>query len=634
MARVALNIPPGVVEDDTDFTVGQGAWTEADKVRFWRGRPELWGGWELLTTTALNGLCRGLFVWRDNDDALNIAFGTSEELSVYVQGDFFDITPTDFVAGNEDGIGGRGFGTGAYSVGAYSQPSDEDFWPLTWSFASFGETLIANPRGQGLWQWSNDGSAAAATISRVVEVEDDFTSYADNTALDAVYTRGTGWAMDAANDQVDCDGSQVADSDLERASYAHTVDKWYRVEVDFSNRSAGSISAYGDGNEGEASSAASGTVSVQYLAANASAAVGARADAGFVGSVDEIRVIELNAPDEVTYMTVTPQRQVMVYGCNEEATNTFNPRCIRYGDFETVSDWVTSPSNNAGEIILDGSGALVAARETAYGAFVWTTNELYFREYIGDPAQTYRFTLVGTGCGLIGPNAAAVLGQVAYWMSADGQFWQCPIGGAPVRISSPVQDEVADNIAGGQQAKVYAATLAEFNEVIWFYPDSRDGSENSRGYSYQITDGVWAGPHTLDRTAFIDAGPGFFPVGVDEQGNAYFHEKGLTANGGVITGALATGDIYIAEGGRVAMIRGMWPDIQGQSGQITLTVTVKEHPQGDALTDRTLTIAPGDDRVQWRSSGRLIRMRFSWEDAPMAGRFGQINLDLKARGRR
>ena len=629
MARIALTIPPGVVEDDTDFTIGQGAWTEADKVRFWRGLPELWGGWELLTTTALTGICRGVFVWRDNGDALNIAFGTNEKLYAYVQGDFFDITPSAFVTGNEDGTGGRGYGTGAYSVGYYSQPSDEDFWPLTWSLASFGETLIANPRGQTLFQWSNDGATPAATLGRVAELTDDLT-YADQTAADVVWTRGSGWTFDAVNDQFD---AVTASADVTRSVTGLTVGKYYRVQISASNVSAGSIAALEGSTPGTAIDE-DGDAYVTFKASSASATVGARG-VGFTGSLDaDFIVYELNAPDECTYMTVTPQRQVMAFGCNEELTDAFNPRAIRFCDFEDVNDWVSTPSNNAGEVVLDGSGALVAARETAYGAFVWTTNELYFREYIGAPNQTYRFTLVGTGCGLIGPNAAAVLGQVAYWMSADGQFWQCPIGGAPTRISSPVQDEIADNIAGGQQAKIYAATMAEFNEVIWWYPDNRDGSENSRGYSYQITDGAWAGPHTMDRTAFIDAGPGPYPVGVDASGNAYFHEKGRTANGGVITGSLATGDIYIAEGQRVGMIRGLWPDIAGQQGQITLTIDTKRYPQGDSATDVTKTIAPGQDRVQWRSSGRMIRLRFDWEDAPMAGRFGPMNLDVTTRGRR
>lgn len=634
MAFVTLNIPPGVVRDDTGFTVGQGAWINADHVRFHRSLPQVIGGWEILTTTTLSGKCRGLYNWRDNNGSLNIAFGTHTNLYVYINGDFYDITPGDFVTGLEDGTGGIGYGTGAYSVGAYSQPSTEDFFPLTWSFASFGQTLIANPRGQGLWQWSNDGTVLPVTLSRVAELTDDLT-YADQTAFDVVWTRGTGWTFDAPNDQADCDGSQGANSDVTRSVTGLTVGKWYRVNVQFSGRTAGSIAALEGSTAGTSSSEASGEVFVIFKAASTSATVGARADVDFVGSMDaDFVVYELNAPDQSTYMTVTPQRQIMAYGVMEEATDTFNPRAVRYCDFEDPTDWVTTPSNNAGEIVLDGSGALVAARETAYGAFVWTTNELFFREYVGDPAETYRFTLVGTNCGLLGPNAAAVIGQTAYWMSPDGQFWQAPVGGAPQRIVSPLQDEVSDNIAAAQDAKIYASALGEFNEVWWFYPDTRDGTECSRAVAYQVNDGNWSGIHTLARSAFIDAGPGRYPVGVSPSGLAYFHELGQSDNGGVLGWELETGDIAIAQGGRAMMVREYRPDIVDQENSLTLTVSTKQWPQGSYTSDVAKTVADGQDRVQFRSSGRMIKMKFSASDAPSYARIGPINLDLVPRGRR
>lgn len=629
MARINLTIPPGVTLDDASFTVGQGGWVSADHVRFWRGYPQVIGGWEILTTTTLSGKCRGLASWRDNQGSLNIAFGTHTNLYVYINGDFYDITPSDFVAGLEDGTGGIGYGTGTFSTGLYSQPSNEDFFPLTWAFASFGESLIANPRGQGLWQWTNDGAVTPVTISRVAELTDDLT-YADQTAADVVWTRGSGWTFDAANDQFD---AVTASADVTRSVTGLTVGKYYRVQISASNISAGTIAALEGTTPGSAIDD-DGEAYVTFKATSSSATVGARG-AGFTGSLDtDFIVYELNAPDEVTYMTVTPQRQVMVYGCNEELTDTFNPRCIRFCDFEDVTDWVSTPGNNAGEVVLDGSGALVAARETAYGAFVWTTNELYFREYVGAPNQTYRFTLIGTGCGLIGPNAAAVLGQVAYWMASDGQFWRCPVGGAPERVICPLQDEVTDNIATSQDAKIYAASVAEFNEIWWFYPDARDGSENSRAVALQVSDGNWSGLHTLARTAFIDAGAGRYPVGVSPDGLAYFHELGQTDNGGAFPWSLKTGDIYIANGGQSVMVRNIWPNIEGQQGALTMIVGTKFYPQGDFVSDATKTLSVGVDSVDFRSSGRMIRLTFEGESAPASARFGPISLDVTTRGRR
>ena len=629
MARINLTIPPGVVKDDTDYTVGQGRWTNADHIRFWRGFPQVIGGWEILTTDTLSGKCRGLLNWRDNNGSLNIAFGTHTNLYIYINGDFYDITPGDFSAGLEDGTGGIGYGTGAYSTGSYSQPSNEDFFPLTWALASFGQTLIANPRGQGLWQWSNDGLVAPVTLSRTALLTDNLT-YADQVAADVVWTRGSGWVFNATDDRFD---ATTASADVTRSVTGLTPGRYYRVQISAGNVSAGTIAALA-GSVAGSSINDDGSAYVSFRASGATATVGARG-VGFTGSLDaDFIVYALNAPDECTYMTVTPQRQVMVYGCNEEDSDAFNPRAVRFCDFENVNQWVSTPSNNAGEIVLDGAGALVAARELAYGAFVWTTNELYFREYIGSPAQTYRFTLIGTGCGLIGPNAAAVLGQIAYWMSPDGQFWRCPVGGAPERVICPLQDEITANITTSQEAKIYAASIAEFNEIWWFYPDQRDGSENSRAVTLQASDGSWSGLHTLARTAFFDAGAGRYPVAVSPAGLAYFHELGQTDNGGVFSYALETGDIYVAEGGQAVQLRNIWPNIKDQQGAVTMTVQTKFFPQGDYVSDATRTLTAGVDKVDFLSTGRMVKLKFEAEAGPVNARFGPISLDVTVRGRR
>lgn len=631
--RLSLQIPPGVIKDDTPTTVGAGAWVNADHVRFWRSQPEVIGGWERLTTDTITGKCRGLFSWRDNDDTLNVAIGTHSKLYVSLGGDFYDLTPAAFVAGNEDATGGLGYGTGAYSTGAYSAPATTDFWPLSWAFGSFGQNLMANPRGQTIWQWENDGTVLPTSLGRSSIHDSDFTGYADQTAFDAVWTRGTGWTFDAANDEVDCDGSQVSASDLTR-DIATTSGKWHLLTVTFEDRTAGAIAALAAGVAGASSSLASGTVSTTFKATSVTTTIGAQADADWIGSVTDFVCHELNAPDEVTYMTVTPERQVMAYGCNEEATNTFNPRVIRYCDFANPNDWVTTATNNAGEEVLDGSGALVAARETAYGAFVWTTNELYFRQYVGDPAQTYRFQRIGSNCGLMGPNAAVVLGNVAYWMSRDAQTWVCTVGGEPQRLLSPFQSEIADNIEQTQQSKTFAGSISQFNEIWWFYPDERDGTECSRAFAYQINDGAWSGLHTIDRTAFIDAGPGLFPIGVDASSKAYYHERGRNADGSAIDWSLESGDITLNDANNVVMLRELWPNVQDQWGNVDLDIRTKKWPQDDETTAVSLTMTPGEDREQFIASGRYLSLLFSGSSAPAAARIGPINVELTTRGRR
>jgi hypothetical protein len=61
---VKLNFSPGVFKDDTPLTAEE-FYTDADKVRFWRGKAETIGGWEKAATTAFVGMARGLQSWLD-----------------------------------------------------------------------------------------------------------------------------------------------------------------------------------------------------------------------------------------------------------------------------------------------------------------------------------------------------------------------------------------------------------------------------------------------------------------------------------------------------------------------------------------------------------------------------------------
>lgn len=631
--RASLDFAPGLVLDDTGFSVRQGGWVAADKVRFYRGRPQVIGGWEAIGVGALSGTCRGLFTWRDNNNRLNHALGTSSNLYVIVAGDRYDITPTDLAAGLEDSIGGQGYGTGAYSTGLWSRPSTGDFIARTWALTAFGETLLANPSGGTIYQWRNDTSSPAVSLGRSAQLTDELT-YADQTAADVVWTRGTGWTFDAANDQFDCDGSQGSNSDLTRSVTGLVVGKRYRVTAQVSGISAGSVSALAGSDTGTAITE-DGECYVAFVAGSTSATVGLRADADFVGSLDANFVVyELAAPDDVQVISVPMnKRHCVAYGCNEELSDDINPRAIRWCDFEDLTDWTTASDNNAGEYILEGSGAIVSVKETAFGAFIWTTNEIWFQTFLGAPDQTYEFNRLGTNCGLIGPNGCMVFEGSAFWMSPDGGYWTCPAGGSPTRLTSPLEQEVRDNLAFVQQAKVFGSTISQFREVKWFYPDSRDGNENSRYVSLQLDDGAWSAGQ-LARTAFIDSGAGPSPLAVDDSGNVFYHERGTSANGGAISWSLESGDVYVDESDRVLMFKNVRPDIEDQQGLANMTIITKKYPQGDETTHGPYALTAGRDKVDFRASGRIARVKFSGEAAPCRFRLGRVNVELGRRGRR
>src|SRR6185503_9241880 len=92
-------------------------------------------------------------------------------------------TIVSLAPGQADGLGGLGFGTGGYGSGGYGgAASGYTLYPRTWSFASWGQNLVANPRGGGIYEWAPNTSAPELVTNG------DFASGSG-------WTPGTGWAI-------------------------------------------------------------------------------------------------------------------------------------------------------------------------------------------------------------------------------------------------------------------------------------------------------------------------------------------------------------------------------------------------------------------------------------------------------
>jgi hypothetical protein len=535
--KAQFSLDPGINLDDSQFSAA-GRWWDCSNVRFWRGKAQVIGGWERFVDTQLTGFCRFLLPWTNNDGQNIVGAGTNSNLYVIYGGANYDITPTTFVVGNADGLGGAGWGTGAYGSGLYGEPSTQDTFALTWSLSNYGESMMANPRGQTIFWWQNDENVIAAPLT--------------------------------------------------------------------------------------------------------------------------------NAPAEVVYTLVANTRQVMAFGCNEEVSTNFNAMCIRFSDIEDPTDWTTSPSNNAGEIIIEGGSRIVAARLIGEYIYVWTDTSLFLGTFTGDSAQPWRFDKQADHCGLIGPNAAVIVNQVAYWMTPDVQFYTCSLGGAPSLIISPIQAEVKANIAIIQSDKVVASSLTEFGEVRWDYPDVRDddgaltysfvtedhtnddyivvnndvdtdylafpvkqaaGIECSRYHVLSTADGSWS-KGILSRTYYVDSGPLTYPLAVTPSGVVYYHERGHSADGSAFSWYIESADQYIGDAASpMMMVRGMFPDFKDQIGPINILVTLRNYPQGTERTKGPYSMEPGRNQRAFQASGRVVRIRFYGNSSPTYCRFGNMIFD-------
>lgn len=495
--KFPLVLPSGTVSDDTPFST-PGQWGDISNARYWRGKPQAIGGWLSDMDYTLNGVCRGVLAWTDNENRTNVLFATNEGLAVLRDGELSDITPAGYVTGPEHGAGGPGFGAGPYGAGEYGTSNPSEWFPRTWSVDSWGEQAVACYRRGPLITWENDPDAPATVIA--------------------------------------------------------------------------------------------------------------------------------TAPDDNIAMVVTDSRQIMLLGTKQQASGEFNGLTIRYSAMEDKTDFAQSATNIAGEYTLKGSGSIVSGRRFGSDVLIWTDNSLYRAYYIGDVGTPWGFELIASGCGLIGPNAVKVIDRVAYWIDTNRQFRAYAPGGDPLMLPCPIRDEFERNLAPGQLEKICATSIGKFGEVWWFYPDARDGIENSRYVGVSTLDSSWT-RGLMARSAAIDAGPLKNPLFVSPDGRAYSHENGDTANGAPLSGFIETSDVYIDSAERMVLIRGIWPDFEDQVGAITMTLKVRDYPQAPIREKGPYILQPGQSKRDFLVQGRIVRARFEWSSSPARLRFGKPSFE-------
>ena len=90
-----LQFRPGLNREGTDYS-NEGGWYDGDKIRFRSGFPEKLGGWQQISDSQYQGVCRSLWAWSDADMGsgnIYIGLGTNSNYYIYQGGIYYDITP-------------------------------------------------------------------------------------------------------------------------------------------------------------------------------------------------------------------------------------------------------------------------------------------------------------------------------------------------------------------------------------------------------------------------------------------------------------------------------------------------------------------------------------------------------------
>lgn len=598
--RFSLDPPPGLVGDDTTYAA-KGRWGDGSNVRFRLGKPEVIGGWELLIATALTGVCRAIFPWKDVSEILNIAFGTHSKLQVWKNGALADITPY----GPPDRLGADPF-----------------------SVTNGSATVTVTHVGHGYTTGLSLKIAGAAATGGIVAANLNGTRTITVTGTDT-YTFSAG--ANASSTTTGGGSNVVVTPQTELPAGA----------IDGAGSIGYGTGAFGAGPYGTTSATTAYYPRTWSLDAWGQYLLASPRGGGIYewqGDTSARAVAVAGAPCQVTHMLVAPLDggyQVFALGTEEEASGVFNPLCIRHSSIRDNTQWSTTASGStARQIILTGGGRIVAGRMIGPYMLVWTDQALFLGQFIGSLIQPWRFQRVGRNCGLIGPNAAIVVGQTAFWVSPDRQFYSYGIGGQPEPIPCPIRRDFAEELAASQGDKVMASSNSQFSEIRFDYPDRRDGYENSRYIALCIAGpdaGAWH-KGVMARTAFVDAGPTVSPLGTDEDGAIYYHERGNSADGAAFSWFIESAGVELDPEWRM-LVKGVRPDIKDQLGSVSVTLTSRETPQGDESVSTSEPMAPGDMKADLLASGRIFKIKFSGDSAPTGARFGQPVFEAEPAGK-
>jgi hypothetical protein len=599
---VPVDVPAGLNSDDTAYAASP-AWADGSNVRFRLGRPQVIGGWESLTLSLLSGVCRTVFGWTENNtNVLDVAFGEHDRLQLTQSGTLYDITPT--LALPAATLGAPPFATVNASATVTVTHAGHPY--VT------GDVLVISGAVD-----TNGILAANLNGSRSITV----------TGVNA-YT----FAAGAAATGTGMGGGSAVVVTPQRA--------WSGGAIDGAGSAGYGTGSYGGGVYGQASPG-------NFFAMTWSlAAWGQRLIACPRGQTIHLWANDTaaraqpiqNAPAQVTYALVTPQRQIFALGCNQELDGVFNPLCIRHSGAAAETTWSTiaSDSSTAREYVLADGGRIVAGRVVGRYVLIWTNHNLWLGTYYGQLQKVWGFDKVGDKCGLIGPNAAVVVGSTAYWISPDRQFhsytWAARCSRSRAR-SARISPTTCRPRNGTRSSPPRSASSTRSASTI----PTRAMASRTAATSPSASTGLTSGPGIaaqMARTAMVDAGPHAYPIGVTFDGHVYWHEKGASADGAALGWSLSTANLYLDEN-RSMLTRKFFPDTGGQVGAITLTITTTMAPNDrDPRSFGPYLIAADQQEIDIMPEGRLFQLDFSGSSAPAFMRLGRLLFDAKPRGRR
>ena len=504
-----------------------------------------------------------------------------------------------------------GWGAGGWGLGTWGNGVTSTIALRIWSQSNFGEDLVFNPRGGGLYYWdATNGVTTRAVLVSSLGGDVTFTD-SSSTGLPTVVTATITFTAG--------EGLQFAGGTLPTGISAATT--YYVTAV----------------------------VGLSFGLLDSS---GSAISTSSTGTDVYISLIE-NVPSVVNYSFVSDaSRFVFAFGCNDYGSNVLNPMLVRWSNQESPTEWLPSSTNQAGSVQFSHGSQIVSAIQARQEIVVFTDSSVYSLQYVGAPI-VWSSQLLGDNISIYGPNAVALGSGTVYWMGVD-KFYK--YDGRIQTLRCDLRQYIFSDINKSQNLQVFASTSEGFNEVWWFYCSA--GSYTVDKYVvYNYAEDIWY-YGLMGRTAWLDSGLRDYPLAATYAYNLVNHEEGvddnITGTPVAIAALISSSEFDIEDGHNFGFIWRVLPDMtfRDSDGDLTPQATMTlipmqnsgsgaNNPRSTAGTSNAtiqrIATAPIEEftgQVYIRVRGRQLIFQMESNRLGTQWQLGAPRIDIKTDGRR
>lgn len=676
MPLTKLVLRPGINRETTNFANEGGYWA-CDKIRFRSGFPEKIGGWTLYSASEFWGVSRNIMPYQCSCGATLNVVGTNLKIYAEFGAAYYDITPitTTVVAASNAFTTDTATPTVIYVNNSATPFQTGDFVTIYGVASAINGVPASEINGEhritlvsgSQFKFTVATPPTSSGTTGACTIEYQLTTGA------AIYTVGTGWGTSTWGRGTWGSSSSVGVGQQLRL---WSMDN-YGDDVVFGPRGGGLYlwKFYaGTGLTPTATSAGSFVVGRQYtiltigdtdftLVGAASNSIGITFTATGVGAgtgtantqprgtlVSSLPWAN-HVPSSQNFMLVSDQsRFVITLGSNDYGGTDAVPMLVRWSDQENYLEWEPTATTQAGSQLMSVGSTLVCAAQTRQEILVWSDSALFSMQYLGPP-YVFGFTTLADNISIVGPNAAIVVNNVAYWMGTD-KFYA--YDGKAQTLPSSLRTYVYSRLNQTQAWQVTVGHIEKFSEIWWFYP-STGASYNDSYVVFNYLDNLWY-YGSLARFALNDTGLYTYPISsvydsATEKGKLYYQEYGVddatTLPVTAIEAHVETSDFDIGEGDNFGLVNRIIPDISfagstSSTPTAYMAVTPRRAPGAAYETTATTTVAASQvvpvevytEQVFVRVRGRQMKFKVSSTGAGVAWQLGMPRIQMRPDGRK